>query len=194
MIRRVAYGLLGALLALAALTVRVNAQGVTIVPLPRTFGASTFSGTITPATSDGAALGTTALMWSDLFLASGAVINFNNGDVTLTHGSNLLTLSGGSLDVGTSLLLFGGSTNSFPSLKRSTTVLYSRLADDSADAPFGALALYISGNGYILRSTSAMSDGAGASSGTMTNAPVAGNPTKWLKFDDNGTDRFIPAW
>ena len=45
MIRRVAYGLLGALLALAALTVRVNAQGVTIVPLPRTFGASTFSGT-----------------------------------------------------------------------------------------------------------------------------------------------------
>ena len=32
-----------------------------------------------PVTSNGSALGTTALMWSDLFLASGAVINFNAG-------------------------------------------------------------------------------------------------------------------
>jgi len=49
---------------------------------------------LTPGTSDGTALGTTSLMWSDLFLASGSVVNFNNGDVTLTHGSNLLTITG----------------------------------------------------------------------------------------------------
>jgi hypothetical protein len=36
-------------------------------------------------------------MWSDLFLADGAVINFNNGDVTLTHASNKLTIAGGVL-------------------------------------------------------------------------------------------------
>ena len=46
---------------------------------------------LTPGTSDGIALGTTSLMWSDLFLASGAVINLNNGDVTLTHSANTLT-------------------------------------------------------------------------------------------------------
>ena len=54
---------------------------------------------IAPSTSDGQALGTSSLMFSDLFLASGSVLNFNNGDVTLTHASNLLTLDGGSLDL-----------------------------------------------------------------------------------------------
>jgi hypothetical protein len=56
-------------------------------------GASTISGTtITAATafvpdaSDGAALGTTALEFSDLFLADGAVISLgDDDDVTLTH-------------------------------------------------------------------------------------------------------------
>ena len=52
---------------------------------------------LTPGTSDGTALGTTSLMWSDLFLASGSVVNFNNGDVTLTHSANTLTLAGGTL-------------------------------------------------------------------------------------------------
>ena len=52
-----------------------------------------------PSTSDGQALGTSSLMFSDVFLASGSVVNFNNGDVTLTHGSNTLVLDGGSLDL-----------------------------------------------------------------------------------------------
>ena len=49
----------------------------------------------TPGTSDGSALGTASLMWGDLFLASASVINFNNGDVTLTHSANKLTIGGG---------------------------------------------------------------------------------------------------
>jgi len=59
------------------------------------------SATLTPSANDGAALGTTALSFSDLFLASGAVINFNAGDVTITHASDLLTLAGGDLRVTT---------------------------------------------------------------------------------------------
>jgi len=38
-----------------------------------------------PTTTDSNALGTSTYMWSDLFLASGGVINFNNGDVTITN-------------------------------------------------------------------------------------------------------------
>ena len=51
--------------------------------------------TLQPTTSDGVALGTTSLMWSDLFLASGSVINFAADDVTLTHSSETLTVAGG---------------------------------------------------------------------------------------------------
>ena len=52
---------------------------------------------LSPVTSDGVALGTGSLMWSDLFLASASVINFNNGDVTITHAANTLTIAGGNL-------------------------------------------------------------------------------------------------
>jgi hypothetical protein len=52
---------------------------------------------LSPATSDSNALGTTALMWSDLFLASGSVVNFDNGDVTITHSANTITVAGGTL-------------------------------------------------------------------------------------------------
>lgn len=64
---------------------------------------------LVPGTSDGTALGTTALMWSDLFLASGSVVNFNAGDVTLTHSSNTLTLGGGNLALGSNSLTMTGS-------------------------------------------------------------------------------------
>lgn len=57
--------------------------------------------TIAPATTDGAALGTSTLMWSDLFLAFGGVINWDNGDVTFTHSANALTFAGGNFLVGT---------------------------------------------------------------------------------------------
>jgi hypothetical protein len=48
--------------------------------------------------------------------------------------------------------------------------------------------------GFMLHAAAAMTDGAGAALGTLANAPVAGNPTKWIAFDDAGTTRFIPAW
>lgn len=40
----------------------------------------------------------------------------------------------------------------------------------------------------------AVTNGAGAAAGTLNNAPTAGNPTKWLKFDDNGVTRYVPSW
>ena len=54
---------------------------------------------LTPHVSDAVSLGTSSLMFSDLFVASGSVINFNNGDMLLTHSSNALTVSGGQLTV-----------------------------------------------------------------------------------------------
>lgn len=48
---------------------------------------------LVPHTTDGGALGSASLMWSDLFLASGAVINFDNGILRLTQSGRDLTLS-----------------------------------------------------------------------------------------------------
>lgn len=53
------------------------------------------SASLVPGASDGTALGTTALQFSDLFLASGGVINWAASDFTLTHSTGALAFSGG---------------------------------------------------------------------------------------------------
>jgi hypothetical protein len=51
-----------------------------------------------PDSNDGATLGSSTVMWSDLFLASGGVINWNNGDTTLTHdATGDLVVAGGNM-------------------------------------------------------------------------------------------------
>ena len=57
------------------------------------------SGNIVPVSNNTQTLGTAVKPFGDLFLGSGGVINLNNGDVTLTHSSNLLTITGGSTRV-----------------------------------------------------------------------------------------------
>lgn len=49
---------------------------------------------ISPTTDDGAPLGDTTHNFSDVFLASGAVVNFNAGDITLTHSTDHLRFAG----------------------------------------------------------------------------------------------------
>lgn len=46
----------------------------------------------------------------------------------------------------------------------------------------------------LLETTSTLSNGAALASGTLLNAPVAGDPTKWVAIDDNGVTRYIPTW
>jgi len=49
---------------------------------------------LTPNANDGLALGSTTLGWADFHLATGSVINWVNGDVTLTHAAGKLTYGG----------------------------------------------------------------------------------------------------
>lgn len=53
-------------------------------------------GSWSPAAADGASLGTASLPWSDLFLAVGGVVDWGNGDVTLTHAASTLSFAGAS--------------------------------------------------------------------------------------------------
>lgn len=59
----------------------------------------------------------------------------------------------------------------------------------------GITAASITTSSTTLHTTSvALTNGAAANTGTLTNAPAAGNPTKWIPINDNGTTRYIPAW
>lgn len=50
------------------------------------------------------------------------------------------------------------------------------------------------GGASFMTTSAALTNGAGAAAGTLLTAPVAGNPTKWIAINDNGTLRYIPAW
>ena len=63
-----------------------------------------------PEADAGLDLGTTALGFNDLHLGSGGVVNFDGGDVTLTHASNALTLAGGTFTVSGATVLNGDVT------------------------------------------------------------------------------------
>jgi hypothetical protein len=52
----------------------------------------------------------------------------------------------------------------------------------------------VSASGQLASSSVGYTNNAAAAAGTLTNAPAAGNPTKWIPINDNGTIRNIPAW
>jgi hypothetical protein len=87
-----------------------------------------------PVSNDGASLGTTALQWSDLFLATGAVINYNNGNVTITHAANALTVAGG-------VVIPAAGTTTYPPLKLQVGTLETTAEDGAlemdADCMYG---------------------------------------------------------
>lgn len=67
----------------------------------KTFSATTSTATVQPTTNDVGSLGISGTAFSDLFLASGGVINWAAGNATLTHSTGLLT-SNVPLSLGTS--------------------------------------------------------------------------------------------
>ena len=52
----------------------------------------------------------------------------------------------------------------------------------------------VAGGAVLAKTTAALTNGAGVGVGTLTNAPAAGNPTKWVAINDGGVTRYIPAW
>jgi hypothetical protein len=95
---------------------------------------------IAPVTGDGAYLGTSSQSFSDLFLASGAVINFNAGNFTLTHSAGTLTASG--------VVVFGGIPRFNGSTQ--TTVGGTGVASTLPAAPAGYLEVNVAGTAHVM--------------------------------------------
>lgn len=85
-----------------------------------------------PNANDGLSLGVSGTAFADLFLASGGVINWSAGDVTLTHAFNLLTFAGGNY-VFTGAAVSGG-VNTVKITPAAHTTMISEVADVVVDA------------------------------------------------------------
>jgi hypothetical protein len=68
-----------------------------------------WSGLLRPASNDGAQLGHGSFGWADLFLASGGLVNWADGNFTLTHATGKLTASGPVSVSGTVAGIYSGS-------------------------------------------------------------------------------------
>jgi hypothetical protein len=99
--------------------------------------------TFRPITTDSHSLGSSNNAWSDLFLASGAVINFDAGDVTITHSAGALAFAGASsgysfdaIVTGTSVTLTSGLRVGFAGTPTADRI---ELGDANAFLDFGNL-------------------------------------------------------
>lgn len=82
--------------------------GLTFNSATGAFGATSGKfGSVLASSDDSGAIGASGTAFSDLFLASGAVINFNAGNYTITHSAGALTTNG---DFGIGSHQFSGST------------------------------------------------------------------------------------
>ena len=117
-----------------------------------------------------------------LFAGGGNTNLVSTAAVQWANGGNLL----GTYDV----LLFRDTVGTLAQ-RNGTTAQEFRVYETTTGSIYKA----ILGNRQLIKiSGAAFDNGAGASAGTLTNAPAVGNPTKWIPIDDNGTTRYIPAW
>ena len=170
------------------------------VTIPNATGTVLLSSAANPASSDGAALGTSALEWSDLYLADGGIIYLGDDqDVTLTHvaDTGILLNSSRKIQFGDSATFIHQSSDGVMTvdgeatidLNASTAVLVSndlKLDSDSAVLGFGA------DNDITLThaaDTSLTVGGAGGTTGMIiNNTATDGDP--FLAFSLSGTQTF----
>ncbi len=129
-----------------------------------------------------------------------------NGTKLLDFGSELLAITGGlsvtkqitsTLATGTAPLVVASTTNvanlNASSLGGATFAAPGPIGSGTPDT--GVFSSITTPGGATFHTTNtALTNGAAAAAGTLLNAPAAGNPTKWIGINDNGTTRYIPAW
>lgn len=154
-------------------TVNTGTSGATI---PLLNGASTFSGaTVFNSTAGG---------WSTSNFSKALVVTISaataNPAIGLFDSNNTNGTAFFSSSSGFQIL-------AMPALSDSTTAAVNMITVSRTGLITGF-------NATLIASGTALTNGAGAQAGTLTNAPAAGNPTKWVPINDNGTTRYIPAW
>jgi len=129
---------------------------------------------VLPASNDGAALGNGTTAFSDLFLASGGVVNFANGDWIGTHSTGIFTVGTGDLRVTTA----GTNTASVVTVGGTQT-----LTSKSLTTPTVTTA-NLSGAQQLAEGASVRLDAAGSADGAFSGTTIAGTAGATLAFGD----------
>jgi len=130
-----------------------------------------------PTTNDGLALGNTTQQFSDLFLAEGGVINWDNGDATLTQAGDVVTLAGADLKVTTP----GNVSTSVITTDATQTLTNKTLTSPTLTTPS---AFTTGGTITLAENTSIALDPAGSADGKYSGITVAGTAGAALAFGD----------
>lgn len=130
-----------------------------------------------PVSNDGAALGSGSVSWSDLFLASGALVNFANGNAVITHSSGILTVSTGDLRVTTA----GTNSASCVTVGGTQTLTAKTLTSPTITTPS---AFTTGGTITLAENTSIALDPAGSADGKYTGITVTGTAGYTQAFGD----------
>lgn len=167
----------------------------TSATLARTDAANTFTGAstasawvltsptittkISPTTDDGAPLGDTTHNFSDLFLASGAVINIANSNWVATHTSGILTVTTGDLRVTSANV--GTNADSVPTLSSTSTLTNKTLTSPTLTTP----SAFTTGGTITLAENSSIAlDPAGSADGKYTGITVTATAGYSQSFGD----------
>lgn len=149
-------------------------------------GQAVFGGNLIPSANDGAALGTATLSFSDLFLASGAVINIANGNWVATHSSAILTVGTGDLRVTTAgtnsaSVVTNAGTQTLTNKRRTRRLT-------TTNAP-GATPTTNTDNVDVMNFTG-LATAITSMTTNLSGTPVDGDQIEF-RFTDNGTARAI---
>jgi hypothetical protein len=181
-----------------------NSDGIRIQSMSGTVGGISFNGSNTV----GNAIITSAgfqMVNSDTI--SGVAVNsirISGGvglSVTPTSGTMALVQTGGNFTPtsGTAIASMQEVTGTINQTGGANGITRGLFVNPVVLAAADFRALEVVGGVYVsdttmIHSTTGFANGAAAAIGTLLNAPVAGNPTKWIPLNDNGTIRYMPAW
>lgn len=193
----------------AEISFRTRTLGTPVNCLILTSTTATLSGTLTVSGAGPHAIGTTTITNASLnanlpaTASSGKAVGLNLG-WTLTAAANSDVLVGAasgllSLETVYATVTYTGLTASMVELtgtgmsKTGTGTIDNAAAIRIVNAPTigtNNYALWVDAGTVRIDGTT----GAGASVGTLTNAPSAGDPAYWMPVNANGTTYYIPCW